>query len=158
MRAFVDCVCASCSAGDDRSILSVFCDPASGPGESELDAEDRGQARRWERERRRGVFLIQHAARDRLTLWDPLEGAPLTLHLLRKLPESLATALRRGTVVTATYQPWMARLVAVGKVEFFTDGRAVALFREQTVGAGTPWHEAPPAAPKAAPKARSRGS
>lgn len=147
-RAIEDFACAVGSAGGDRSILSVFAEQAPGVDGGDMDPEDRSQLLRWERERRRGVFLIQHATRDRLTLWDPLEGAPLTLHLLLKLSEARVGLLRRGTVVTATYQPWMARLVAVGEVEYFADGRAVALFREETVSSGAQWHEAPPPAPK----------
>ena len=86
--------------------------------------------------------------RDQLSLWDPLEGAPLTLHLLEKLQGSRAEAISRGTVVTISYQPWMARLVAVGEPEFFVDTRALALFREQTLESGAPWHEAPAPAPQ----------
>jgi hypothetical protein len=153
-RAVEDFVCTPGSAGEGRSILSIFAEQAAGPAEEGLEPEDRDQLRRWERERRRGVFLIQHAARDRLTLWDPLEGAPLTLHLLNKLGAARADSLRRGTVVTATYQPWMARLVAVGEVEFFADERAISLFREEAVGSGARWHEAPPPAPL--PTARAR--
>lgn len=154
-RAVEDYVCASGSAGDARSILSVFAEQAPGTGGGPMDPEDRVQVQRWERERSRGVFLIQHAARDRLTLWDPLEGAPLTLHLLRKLGQARAEGLRRGTIVTATYQPWMARLVAIGTVEFFDDERAITLFRAETLESGASWHEAPPAAPQ--PTQRTRG-
>jgi len=153
-RAIEEFVCSPGSAGEGRSVLGVFADQAPGPDGGPMDPEDREQARRWERERARGVFLIQHAARDRLTLWDPLEGAPLTLHVLHKLSEARLAHLRRGTVVTATYQPWMARLVAVGEIEYFSDPRAIALFREQSAESGTRWHEAPPAAPRSASKGR----
>ena len=153
-QALEEFVCAPGSAGEGRSVLGVFADQAPGPDGGPMDPEDREQARRWERERARGVFLIQHAARDRLTLWDPLEGAPLTLHLLHRLSEARLGHLRRGTVVTATYQPWMARLVAVGEIEYFSDPRAIALFREQSVESGTRWYEAPPAAPRSASKGR----
>jgi len=137
-----DFVCAPGSAGDGSSILRVFADHATG-----LDAEGRDQVRRWEHERRRGVLVLQRARRDQLQLWDPLEGAPLTLHLLEKLPASRLQLLGRGTVVTATFQPWMARLVAVG-VEFFGDPRALQLFREEVATSGAPWHEAPAPAPE----------
>lgn len=150
-QAIDDFVCSVGSSGDDPSILAVWC----GQAETGQLAEDDGggtdpetvaQARRWERERHRGVFLLQRGQRDQLALWDPLEGAPLTLHLLSKLPAREAEALVRGTVVTAVYQPWMARLVAVG-TEYFTDPRAIQLFREQTLEAERAWHEAPAAAP-----------
>ena len=153
-RTVEDFLCMVGSADESHSILSVFAEQAPGPDGGPLDPEDREQVLRWERERRRGVFLVQHAARDRLTLWDPLEGAPLTLHLLHKLGAQRADQLKRGTVVTATYQPWMARLVAVGEIEFFEDERAVSLFREETLGSGARWHEAPPPAPQ--PTSRSR--
>ena len=153
-RAVEDFLCLPGSAGEGLSVLRVFADQAPAPEGGPMDPEDRDQIRRWERERGRGVFLVQHAAPDRLTLWDPLEGAPLTLHLLHKLGAARAAGIQRGTVVTATYQPWMARLVAVGEVEFFDDERAVSLFREETVSSGARWHEAPPPAPT--PTARSR--
>ena len=139
------------SSGDEPSILAVWCGQVetgqlAGEEAGHASAEDVGQVRRWERERRRGVFVLQRAERDKLSLWDPLEGAPLTLHLLAKLGTREAEALKRGAVVTAVYQPWMARLVAVG-AEYFTDPRAVQLFREQTLDAERAWHEAPAAAP-----------
>ena len=137
-----DFVCAPGSAGDGSSILRVFADHASS-----LDAEDRDQIRRWEHERRRGVFLVQRARRDRLFLWDPLEGAPITLHLLDKLSAQRLGLLGRGTVVTAVFQPWMARLIAVG-TEFFADPRALQMFRDETASTGATWHEPPPPAPE----------
>jgi hypothetical protein len=141
-RATDDWICAPGSAGEGASVLQVFCDQARS-----VDEATRAQARRWERERRRGVFVVQRAGRDRLRLWDPLEGAPLTLHLLEKLGEGELRRLGRGTVVTAVHLPWHARLVAVG-VEFFGDPRALGLFREQVLEAGTPWHEPPVPAPE----------
>ncbi len=137
-----DFVCAPGSAGDGSSILRVFADHASS-----LSTEDREQIRRWEQERRRGVFLVQRARRDRLFLWDPLEGAPITLHLLDKLSASRLQLVGRGAVVTAVYQPWVARLIAVG-MEFFGDPRALQMFRDETTGSGATWHEAPPPAPE----------
>ncbi len=141
-----DYVCSAGSAGDGSSILRVYADHAT-----DLDDEARGQIRRWENERRRGVFVVQRARRDRLFLWDPLEGAQLTLHMLDKLPAARMQSIGRGTVTTAVFQPWMARLIAV-RVEFFCDPQALQLFREETTGSGTTWHEAPAPAPE-----RSRG-
>ena len=150
-QAVDDFVCSPGSSGDEASILSIWCGQVetgqlAGEDAGGATAEDVGQVRRWERERHRGVFVLQRAERDQLSLWDPLEGAPLTLHLLEKLGQPETDALKRGTVVTAVYQPWVARLVAVG-VEFFTDPRAVQLFREQTLDAERAWHEAPAPAP-----------
>lgn len=150
-QAIDDFVCGPGSSGDDPSILAVWCGQVETGQLTDdtlgvADAEDVAQARRWERERHRGVFVLQRAQRDHVALWDPLEGAPLTLHLLAKLPAREVEALARGTVVTAVYQPWMARLVAVG-TEYFTDPRAIQLFREQTLEAERAWHEAPAAAP-----------
>lgn len=142
-RVGFDFICTAGSADANASILSVFLDQAR-----TLPEEERDQARRWERERRRGVFLIQHCMRDQLSLWDPLEGAPLTLHLLDKLPAARVEAIGRGAVVTVSFQPWMARLVAVGEPEFFVDSRALALFREQTLESGAQWLEAPAPAPQ----------
>jgi len=140
-----DFICAGGSAGDGSSILRVFVDHATTV--SGLDQEARGQVRRWEQERRRGVFIVQRARRDQLFLWDPLEGAQLTLHLLEKLSEARLTTIGPGTVVTAVFQPWVARLVAV-RAEFFGDPRALQLFREQTCSSGAAWHEPPAAAPE----------
>ena len=53
-----------------------------------------------------------------------------------------------GAVATISYQPWMARLVAVQEPEFFTDPRAIALFREQCQESGAHWNEPPPPAPE----------
>lgn len=158
-RAVDDFVCSAGSSGDAPSILSVWCGQvASGQiPASELGGatdEDVAQVRRWERERHRGVFILQRAQRDQLSLWDPLEGAPLTLHLLTRLGAVECDALQRGTVVTAVYQPWMARLVAVG-TEYFSDPRAVQLFREQTLDAERAWHETPAPAPTRAKKRSS---
>jgi hypothetical protein len=137
-----DFVCSAGSAGDGSSILRVFADHATG-----LEPEDRDQIRRWETERRRGVFIVQRARRDHLLLWDPLEGAPLTLHLLDKLAATRLQLVGPGTIVTAVFQPWVARLIAVG-VEFFGDPRALQLFREETTSSGAQWHESPPPAPQ----------
>ena len=150
-QAIDDFLCSPGSSGDDPSILSVWCTQAANGQLADdeggaAEAEDVAQVRRWERERYRGVFILQAAKRDQLSLWDPLEGAPLTLHLLVKLDTAEADALKRGAIVTAVYQPWMARLVAVG-AEYFTDPRAMQLFREQTLDAERAWHDAPAAAP-----------
>jgi hypothetical protein len=139
-RAALDFCCTPGSADGTVSILRAFGDQAPG-----LEPEERENLRRWERERRRGVFVVQAARRDRLVLWDPLEGAPITLHLLEKRPEG--QDLPPGSVATASFQPWQARLVAVGDVEGFSDPRALGLFREQTVASGAAWHEPPAAAP-----------
>lgn len=141
-RRVRDFVCAPGSAGDGRSILGNFCESGG------LSQEERAQALRWESARRRGVFVVQASNRDRLVVWDPLEGAPLTLHLLERQGGDLAGRIRPGAVATATYLPWMARLVAVEAPEYFLDPRALQLFREQTVASGVAWHEAPAAAPE----------
>jgi hypothetical protein len=142
-RAIEDACCAPGSADGQVSILRAFSEQAPG-----LAPEERDQVRRWETERRRGVFVVQASLRDRLVLWDPLEGAPLTLHLLEKQSPDEARRIGPGTVTTAVFQPWMARLVAIGRPEYFADRRALALFREQTTSSGATWHEPPPAAPQ----------
>lgn len=115
--------------------------------EAGLDALEREQVARWSRERRRGVFLLQRAERERLLVWDPLEGAPLTLHLPDRLDITWVARLERGTVLTASYQPWFARLVAVGQVEFYGEPKARQLYYEQVVESGRRWHEPPAPAP-----------
>ncbi len=141
-RLLDDWIVAPGSAGDGRSIAAAHA--AEAP---DLESIERDQLRRWERERRRGVFIVQRATRDSLAVWDPLEGAPLTLHLLERLAAERAAGLARGAVVTASFQPWIARLVAVGPVEVFEAHDALDLFRREVLAAGRPWHEAPPPAP-----------
>jgi hypothetical protein len=141
-RAIDDFASTPGSAGGDRTVLRVYAED-----DPQRPTQEVAQVLRWEAERRRGVFVVQRAGRDRLVLWDPLEGAPLTLHLLEKLSTAAAGGLREGSVVTATWQPWMARLVAV-HLEVFTDPQALALFRREVLASGTRWHEAPAAAPE----------
>lgn len=141
-RLLDDWIALPGSAGDGRSVAVAHAAEADG-----LEPLERDQLRRWERERRRGVFLVQRAQRDALEVWDPLEGAPLVLHLLDRMDGPKAASLRRGAVVTASYQPWVARLVAVGPVEIFEVEDALDLFRREVLAAGQSWHDAPPPAP-----------
>lgn len=142
-RLLDDLICTPGTAGDDRSIAAAYADTAE-----DLSALDREQLRRWERERRRGVFLVQRCFADRIEAWDPLEGAGLTLSLLDRLPPARAAEVRTGTVMTASFLPYVARLVAVGMVELFAEAQAENLFREQVQGSGNTWHEPPPPAPQ----------
>ncbi|MGE0193236.1 MAG: hypothetical protein AB7T63_14470 [Planctomycetota bacterium] len=144
-RLLDDWIACPGSAGDGRSVAGAHAAEAV-----DLEPLERDQLRRWERERRRGVFLVQRAQRDALEVWDPLEGAPLVLHLLDRLDAPKASSLRRGAVVTASYQPWVARLVAVGPVEIFEADDALDLFRREVLAAGQAWHDAPPPAPSRA--------
>jgi hypothetical protein len=141
-RLVDDWIVSSGSAGDGRSLVTAFAAEAA-----DLEPLEREQLRRWERERHRGVFLVQRAGRDALEVWDPLEGAPLTLHLLDRLTPTKMEDLGRGAVVTASFQPWVARLVAVGPVEIFEGADALDLFRREVIASGRSWHEAPPPAP-----------
>ncbi|MCA9317078.1 MAG: hypothetical protein R3F05_01480 [Planctomycetota bacterium] len=141
-RLLDDWIASPGSAGDGRSVALAHAAEAD-----DLEPLERDQLKRWERERRRGVFLVQRAQRDALEVWDPLEGAPLTLHLLDRLDNDKAASLRRGAVVTASFQPWVARLVAVGPVEIFEAQDALDLFRREVLAAGQSWHDAPPPAP-----------
>lgn len=143
-----DFVCQPGSSGEPHSILRKFTEH-----EAELAVGDRDQLLRWERERGRGVFLVQDATRDRLVVWDPIEGAGLTLHLLTRLPRDRARTLATGTVATVTYAPWMARILAVDPPELFADPRAAELFEREVREGGQSWHPAPPPAPKATPRA-----
>lgn len=130
------------SAGDGRSISSAYAE-----ANADLEPLDRDQVRRWESERRRGVFLVQRCFQDRIEAFDPIEGAALTLHLLDRLPAGRAAEIRTGAVLTTTYLPYVARLVATGLLELFADPEALAMFREQVQQSGATWHEAPPPAP-----------
>ncbi|MDJ0975419.1 MAG: hypothetical protein QNJ98_13220 [Planctomycetota bacterium] len=143
-RALDDLIATPGTAGDGRSIAAAYAEAAE-----DLADLDREQLRRWERERRRGVFLTQNCFADRIEAWDPLEGAGLTLSLLDRLPPARAAEIRPGTVITAVYVPYVARLVAIGLVEMFGDPQAMAMFREQVEASGSTWHDAPPTAPRA---------
>ncbi len=147
-RAIDDFLCSLGSAGHERaSIAKAFANKAE-----DLEDTDRTQVARWDRERRRGVFLIQRATRDTLDVWDPLEGAPLSLHLLERIGQARARDLARGTVAVATYMPWVARLVATDRVEFFDASEALPLFRRQVEEEGALWHELPAVVPMRAQK------
>lgn len=137
-------ICTSGSAGDGRSIAAVHAADTEA-----LEKVDRDQLRRWERERGRGVFIAQRCFQERIEAFDPLEGAGLTLHLLERLGAGRAAEVQPGTVVTATYVPYVARVVAIGLVEFFADPKAMDLFRSQVQASGAAWHEPPPPPPVA---------
>lgn len=136
-------VCRVGSAPDGRSLVRACAAECA-----DLDDEARDQFVRWERERRRGVFVIQRAHRDALETWDPLEGAPLTLHLLTTPTERERLCAVPGTVITATYRPWLARLVAVQPPEYFAGDEALPLFRREVTEGGATWHPMPAVAPQ----------
>ncbi len=144
-RLLDDLICTAGTAGDGRSIATAYAEAAE-----DLTELDRDQLRRWERERGRGVFLVQRCHADRIEVWDPLEGAGLTLSLLDRMPAGRAAEVRTGTVMTATYIPYVARVVAVGLVEMFAEAEAHDLFRRQVTDSGSTWHDPPPPAPKTA--------
>jgi len=132
------------SAGPDLSIVRAFSE-----GSSDLDAEDRNQVLRWEKERRRGVFVMQRCHPDRMEVWDPLEGAGLTLQLLDRMSGARSAEVRAGTVLTTEYLPYLARLIAVGFIEMYGDDSALKLYREEVRKSGATWHAPPPVAPQA---------
>lgn len=152
--AFDDYVCTPGSAGDDhapeqavegapaRSILRVFVDE-----EQDLDAEERRILPTWETERTRRVYLLDHAHRDRLALWDPLAGGRTVLHLIDKLPAAAAAALSRGTVVVATSAPWAKRRIVLGQLELYDTDDAVEMYRGEVRQGGRMWHDLPPSTP-----------
>ena len=141
-RATDDVILSAGALSDGRSIAAAFVD-----SDRTLEPLEREQVRRWPQERRRAVLVVQRAGRDQLSLWDPLEGAPLSLHLLERLSAGRAAAIARGSVLTVTYQPWMARLVAVGTLELFQGREPLELFRREVVSSGAAWHELPPRPP-----------
>ncbi len=96
---------------------------------------------------REPVFIIQRAHKDCLETWDPLEGAPLTLHLLTQPTERERACAVPGTVITAIYRPWLARLVVVHAPEYFPGDEATPLFRGEVQQSGATWHDVPSAAP-----------
>ncbi len=151
-RAIDDLLAEPASAGPDRSIVRAFSEDAP-----DLDVQDRNEVLRWESERRRGVFLMQRCHRDRMEVWDPLEGAGLTLHLLERMPGARSSEVRPGTVVTTEYLPYMARLIAVGFIEMYGDERALKLYRDEVRNSGATWHAPPPVAPASAPRSAAPG-
>lgn len=141
-RALEDLACLPGSAGDGRSLLRAFAEEAEG-----LSPPEREQLLRWERERRRGVYVVERCFPDLVEAWDPLEGARLTFHLPERLPAGRAAEVARGTLVVAVTVPWTTRRLARGRVEFWSDPRALPMYRSEVRGSGRAWHDLPPAAP-----------
>lgn len=142
-RAFEDLIVAPGSSGEALSLLRQFAEQAEG-----LELAEREQLLRWERERRRAVYLVERCFSDHLEAWDPVEGARTLIHLPDRLPAGRVASIARGTVVVATTVPWTTRTLARGQVEFWTDPRALPLFRAQVRESGRAWHDLPPAAPR----------
>jgi hypothetical protein len=141
-RAFDDYVAAPGSAGEGRSLARAFAEEAEG-----LEAEERRDLPRWETERRRRVYLLDRAARERLDLWDPLTADRVVLHLLERLPAARAAALERGAVVVASSAPWGTRQVAIGRLELYEEDEAIRMYRREVVSSGRIWNDLPPPAP-----------
>jgi hypothetical protein len=141
-RAFEDLVCAPGSAGDGRSLVRAFAEEADG-----LEPPEREQLLRWERERVRGVYVLERCFPDLVEAWDPVAGARLTIHLPERLPGARAAEVGRGTLLVAVTVPWTSRLLARGRVEFWNDPRALPLYRNEARAAGKAWHDLPPPTP-----------
>lgn len=141
-RAFEDLLVAPGSAGDGLSVLRAFAEQAEG-----LEPAEREQLLRWERERRRAVYLVERCFPDHVEVWDPVAGARSSLHLPERLPPGRVASVARGSVLVATTVPWTTRTLARGQVEFWTDPRALPLFRTEVRQSGRGWHDLPPAAP-----------
>ncbi len=141
-RATNDLLSLPGGMGDGRSILRAFAEDTAG-----LEEAERAQVLRWERERRRGVYLLERCHPDLLEAWDPIEGKRAVLHFVESLGRGRAASLRRGTVVTAVTVPWNERLLAEGQVEMFEEEDALRLFRNEVRNAGHAWHDAPAPAP-----------
>lgn len=142
-HAFEALIVAPGSSGEPLSLLRQFAEQAEG-----LEPAEREQLLRWERERRRAVYLVERCFPDHLEAWDPVEGARAVIHLPERLPAGRLAAIARGTVVVATTVPWTTRTLARGQVEFWSDPRALPLFRAQVRESGRAWHDLPPAAPR----------
>jgi hypothetical protein len=140
--ALEDAACAPGSAGDGRSLLRAFAEDGDG-----LSPPEREQLLRWEKERRKAVYLVERCFPDAVEVWDPVEGARLTFHLPDRLPGARASEVARGTLVVATTVPWTTRRLARGRVEFWSDPRALPMYRNEVRSSGRAWHDLPPAAP-----------
>jgi len=143
--AFDAFVCTPGSAGEEagnRSIVRAFAEDAP-----DLEDEERQQLPTWEGACTRRVHLLDRCHRDRLDLWDPVAGDRLTLHLLEKMAKGRVAELARGTVVIATSLPWGTRLLALGRVEIYDEGEAVALYRREVRESGRHWHDLPAPTP-----------
>jgi hypothetical protein len=145
-RAVDDLLREAGGMGDGRSILRAFAEEAGG-----LETAERAQVLRWERERGRGVYVLDRCHPDFLEAWDPIEGKRVVVHFTESLGRGRAASLRRGTVVTVVTVPWNERRLAEGRVEMFEDEDALRLFRTEVRNAGHPWHDppAPPPVPSA---------
>lgn len=141
-RVLEDLACTPGSAGDGRSLARTFAEDAEG-----LEPAEREQLLRWERERRRGVYLVERCLPDVVEAWDPLAGERLTIHLPERLPGARASEVPRGALVVAVTAPWTTRWLARGRVEFWNDARALPLYRDEVRAGGHVWHDLPPAAP-----------
>lgn len=141
-RALEDLVVAPGTAGDGRSLLRAFAEEAEG-----LEPAEREQLLRWERERRRAVYVVERCLPDLVEAWDPVEGRRETIHLPERLPGARCAEVARGTLLVVVTVPWTTRLVARGPVEFWSDPRALPLYRAEVRQSGRTWHDLPPAAP-----------
>jgi hypothetical protein len=144
-RAVDDFLVLDASAEGGPSALREFAE-----GAEDLRPEERAQVLRWEKERRRGVYLLERCQKECLEAWDPLEGRRQVLHFCEPMPPGRAAALRRGTVFTATAVPWNDRWLAQGQVEFFEGEEAVRLYRNEVRSIGRTWHDQPPPPPRTA--------
>jgi hypothetical protein len=142
-RAFEDLVCSPGSAGDGRSLVRAFAEEGDG-----LEPPEREQLLRWEKERTRGVYVVERCFPDAVEAWDPLAGERLTIHLPERLPGARASEVARGTLLVAVTVPWTTRRLARGRVEFWNDPRALPLYRDEVRASGRTWHDLPPAAPR----------
>jgi hypothetical protein len=136
---------AACTPGalaDGRSALRAFAEEST-----DLEPLEREQLLRWERERRRGVYLVERCFPDVIEAWDPVAAERLVIHLPERLPGARASEVRRGTVVVAVTVPWTTRLLARGQVELWNDPAALALYRTTVRDSGRAWHDLPPPAP-----------
>jgi hypothetical protein len=145
--AFLEALACRVPLVDGRSLLRAFAED-----EPSLAAVEREQLLRWERERRRAVYLVERCHPDVLEAWDPVDAKRTTIHLPERLPGARAAEVARGSVVVADTAPWGARVLARGRVEFWGADDALRLFRDEVRARGLAWHDLPPAAPS--PSAR----
>jgi hypothetical protein len=141
-RAVHDLLGEPGSMGDGRSILRAFAEDADA-----LEPAERDQVLRWERERRRGVYVLERCHPELLEAWDPLAGERVVVHFSEALARGRAASLPRGTVVSAVTLPWNDRRLAEGQVEMYADDDALRLFRTEVRNAGRAWHDPPAPAP-----------
>ena len=76
------------SAGDGRSVVRAYADETDG-----LTDDERTNLRRWESERRPGVYLLETCRREWMQVWDPLDGRMVSVQFATLMAPGRAAAM-----------------------------------------------------------------